>query len=96
MCSLARSLTQLPPATSLIGTQAIIIFITNKFEIFSRYLFRDLKGTIVGHIYIYIYTHLQAVADRRDFWASPASPTGHMSTSSGYPLLNWGIFFEFL
>jgi hypothetical protein len=25
-----------------------------------------------------------------------ASPTGYMLTSSGFPLLNWGIFHTFL
>ena len=41
-------------------------------------------------------------SDRGDFWALPvemlvfASPTGYMFTSSCFPLLNWGIFYEFL
>ena len=25
-----------------------------------------------------------------------ASPTGYMLTSSGFPTLNWGIFYKFL
>ena len=39
---------------------------------------------------------------RGDFWALSvdilvfASPTGYMLTSSGFPLLNWGIFYKFL
>ena len=41
-------------------------------------------------------------SDRGDFWAWPveilvfASPIGYMSTSSGLPSLNWGIFNRFL
>ena len=37
-----------------------------------------------------------------DHWAEPveilvfAIPTGYMLTSSGYPVLNWGIFYRFL
>ena len=40
-------------------------------------------------------------SDRGDLLAEPveivvfASPTGYMVTSSGFPLLNWGIFYEF-
>ena len=36
-------------------------------------------------------------SDRGDFWAKPvdilvlASSTGYMFTTSGFPLLNWGI-----
>ena len=42
-----------------------------------------------------------ALGDRGDFRASSveilvfASPTGYMLTSSGFPLLNWGIFYKF-
>ena len=42
------------------------------------------------------------ISDRGDFWAQSveilvcASPTGYMFTSSGFPLLNWGIFYKFL
>ena len=38
-------------------------------------------------------------SDRGDFLAYPveilvfASPTGYMFTSSGFPLINWGIFY---
>ena len=41
-------------------------------------------------------------SDREDFWAQAveilvfASPTGSMLTSSGFPSLNWGIFYKFL
>jgi hypothetical protein len=41
-------------------------------------------------------------SDRGDFWAYSveilvfASPTGYMLTSSGFPLLHWGIFYKFL
>ena len=41
-------------------------------------------------------------SDQGGFWASPveilvfASPTGYMLTSSGFPLLNSGIFYKFL
>ena len=42
-------------------------------------------------------------SDRGDFWAQPvemlvfASPTGYMMlTSSGLPLLNWGLFYKLL
>ena len=41
-------------------------------------------------------------SDRGDFWAQPveilvfATPTGYLFTSSGFPLLNWGIFYKFL
>ena len=37
-----------------------------------------------------------------DYWAQPVeilvsgSPTGYMLTSSGFSLLNWGIFYQFL
>ena len=40
--------------------------------------------------------------DCGDFCAWPveilviASPTGYMSTTSGFPSLNWGIFYKFL
>ena len=39
---------------------------------------------------------------RENFWAQPveilvfASQTGDMFTSSGFPLLDWGIFYNFL
>ena len=42
------------------------------------------------------------ISDQGDFWAQSveilvfASPTGYMLTSSGFPLLNWGIFYKFL
>ena len=41
-------------------------------------------------------------SDRGDSWASSveilvfASPTGYMLTTSGFPILNWGIFHKFL
>ena len=41
-------------------------------------------------------------SDREDFWALAveilvfASPTGHILTSSGFPLVEWGIFYKFL
>ena len=39
---------------------------------------------------------------RGDFWAQSieilvfASPTGYILISSGFPLLNWGVFYRFL
>ena len=43
------------------------------------------------------------LSGRGDFWASQpveiqvfASPTGYMLTSSGFPVLKWGIFYKFL
>ena len=46
--------------------------------------------------------HEGQVSDRGDFWAQSveilvfASPIGYMLTSSGFPLLNLGIFYKFL
>jgi hypothetical protein len=43
-----------------------------------------------------------STSDRGDFWAQLveilvfASPTGYMLTSSGFPVLNLGIFYKFL
>ena len=43
-----------------------------------------------------------STSDRGDFWALPveilvfANPTGYMLTFSGFPLLNWRIFYRFL
>ena len=51
-------------------------------------------------------THTQTlsigISDGGDFWAWSveilmfSSPTGYMLTSSGFPLVNWGIFYKFL